>query len=181
MKKLLIVFFISSIFLLGCQNNLNTPTAVVESFFSKYQKLDKDVLNDLEKVINKEKNMNKEQKKIYKSIMERQYQNLSYKISNEEILNNTATIDVEIEVLDYAGTIQHARKYYFEHPEEFNYTIENDSIENTENYINYKLDKLKEVKEKNKYKFTITLTKEDGIWSINKLSDSDIEKIHGLY
>ena len=181
MKKLLVVFFITSIFLLGCQNNLNTPTSTVEQFFSKYQKLDKDVLNDLDKVIKKEKNMNEEQKKIYKTIMERQYQNLSYKISNEEVVNNTATVDVEIEVLDYSGTIKRAKKYYFEHPKEFNYTIENDSLENTENYINYKLEKLSDVKEKNKYELTLTLTKEDNIWSINKLSDSDIEKIHGLY
>ena len=48
MKKLMLVFFLSSIFLLGCQSTLNTPTSIVENFFSKYQKLDKTILSDLE-------------------------------------------------------------------------------------------------------------------------------------
>ena len=125
--------------------------------------------------------MNQEQKKEYKMIMEKQYQNLSYKITNEQIVKNIATVDVEIEVLDYSNTLKKAKKYYYEHPDEFNYTIEEDSIENTNNYINYKLSKLKDVKEKNKYNLTLTLTKENGIWSINQLNETDIEKIHGLY
>ena len=37
----------------------------------------------LEEILEKE-NLNKEQKKKYQAIMEKQYQNLSYKITNEE-------------------------------------------------------------------------------------------------
>jgi len=179
MRKVLVIFFL--LLLCGCQNNLNTPTSSVENFFSKYQKLDKDIIRELDKIIDKEDKMTDKQKKEYKSIMERQYQNLSYKINNENINKDIATVDIEVEVLDYAGTIQRAKKYYFEPPKEFNYTIENDSLENTENYINFKLEKLRDTKEKNKYELTITLTKVDGIWNINKLSETDIQKIHGLY
>ena len=181
MKKNIVIFFLFCIFLLGCENNLNTPTSVVESFFAKYQKLDKDVLSELDKIVDKEKNMSKEQKNTYKTIMEKQYQNLSYKITDEKISKDTATVDVEIEVLDYANTIKIAKKYYFEHPKEFDYTITKDNDENTKNYINYKLEKLKNVKEKNKYELTITLTKEKSVWTINSLNEIDIQKIHGLY
>lgn len=181
MKKLMLVFFLSSIFLFGCQSTLNTPTGIVENFFSRYQKLDKTILSDLDKIVKKDKNMNKQEKDKYKTIMEKQYQNLSYKIKDEKVDKNKAVVDVEIEVLDYANAIYKARKYYFEHPKEFNYSIENNSIENTTNYIDYKLNKLEEVKEKNKYELTITLTKENGLWNIDNISDIDRMKIHGLY
>lgn len=181
MKKLMLVFFLSSLFLFGCQSSLNTPTSIVENFFSKYQKLDKTILKDLDKVVEKDKNMKKEEKTKYKTLMEKQYNNLSYKIKNEKVNKNKAIIDVEIEVLDYANAIYKARKYYFEHPKEFNYTIENNSVENTSNYINYKLKKLDEVKEKNKYEITLTLTKKEGLWSIDEITDIDRMKIHGLY
>lgn len=181
MKKLMLVFFLSSLFLFGCQSSLNTPTSIVENFFSNYQKLDKTILSDLDNVVKKDKNMNKREKDKYKTLMEKQYQNLAYKIKNEKVNKNKAIIDVEIEVLDYANAIYKARKYYFEHPKEFNYTIENDSIENTSNYIDYKLKKLDEVKEKNKYELTITLTKENGLWNLDKITDIDRMKIHGLY
>ena len=49
--------------------------------------------------------MNEEEKKEYKMLLEKQYQNLSYKIKNEEIVGNNATVEVEIEVLDYATSI----------------------------------------------------------------------------
>ena len=181
MKKIMLVFLFSIMFLLGCHNSMNTPTAIVESLFSKYQKLDKTILDDLDKVIEKDKYMNKEEKEKYKTIMEKQYQNLSYKITGEKITKNKATVDVEIEVLDYANTIYKAKKYYYEHPKEFNYTIIEDNIENTSNYIDYKLEKLSDVKDKNKYNLILSLTKENGIWKLDELTDIDRKKIHGIY
>lgn len=102
MKKIIILLLIS-IFLVGCETNFNTPTSKVESFLHKYQNLDKNVLIDLDKYLDKNKTLTKKQKSKYKELLKRQYQNLSYKIKSEETENNTSIVEVEIEVLDYTS------------------------------------------------------------------------------
>ncbi len=173
MKKILVVLFLSIFIIIGCENIVNSPTGVVENYFSNYQKLDKNVIKDLEDTIKKEENMNKEQKEEYKNIIEKQYQNLSYKITNEEVFKKNAVVDVEIEVLDYKTAIYKSTKYFEEHKDQFN--------EKKEKFIDYKIKKLKEVNDKTKYKLTLNLTNNEGIWTIDELSDIDKQKIHGLY
>ena len=120
MKKIL--FFLVSIGLLvftGCTNTLNTPTKRVEEFLGKYQSMDSDVLAQLDNVISDDNTMSDDQKKEYRALMEKQYQNLAYKIKDEKITGDTAVVDVEIEVYDYATSITKSRKYYDEHKDEF--------------------------------------------------------------
>ena len=64
----------------------------------------------------------------------KQYQNLSYKIKSEEIDGNNATVDVEIEVYDYATSITESRKYYSEHRDEF---LDDDNTNNTKDIEAY--------------------------------------------
>ena len=163
MKKIVIVTIMFSLFLFGCEKMMNTPTSKVEDFLSRYQRLDKDVLKELENMVTKEDNMNEEEKKEYKALLEKQYQNLSYKIKKEIIAKDTATVDVEIEVLDYATAISKT----------------NDNCE--ENTIECKLKELKNVNNKVKHEITFTLNQEDGVWTIEKLNDNDVKKLHGLY
>ena len=99
MKKIIIILM-SILSITACSTVKNTPTGAVEEYLSKYQNLNKDVVKELKEAITKEKNMTEKQKKTYQSIIEKQYQNLSYKISNEEVIGNSATVEVEIEVLD---------------------------------------------------------------------------------
>ena len=54
--------------------------------------------------------MTEEEKLEYKKLLEKQYQNLSYKIKKEIIAKDTATVDVEIEVLDYKNAINKSEK-----------------------------------------------------------------------
>ena len=94
MKKLLVIL---SIFLLvGCELN-NTPTKKIEQFLSNYQILHKDVISDLEGVINKT-NYTGEQKEKYKELMKKQYKSLIYEIKEETIDGNKAYVTVQIEV-----------------------------------------------------------------------------------
>lgn len=167
MKKI-IVFTLLLLLLTGCSRNIATPTSKVESFFRDYQNLSDNVLNNLNKRIEKE-NLTKEQKKKYQSIMEKQYQNLSYKITNEEILNDTAIVDVEIEVLNYNYSLANSKKYYEDHKEEI------------KDYNDYKLEELEKVTSKIKYNIKLTLTEFNGVWELNELDDYDLQKIHGLY
>ncbi len=184
--------------LAGCTNTMDTPTSKVEEFLGKYQRLDDDVTSQLDGVLADDKSMSDEQKEEYRAILEKQYQNLSYKIENEEIDGDNATVDVEIEVLDYATTIQKAKEYYDQHKDEIekeadkeqsdNDNVVEDATEGVEEaveesaaYIDYKLKELKSVSDTTTYTLTFYLTKEDGEWKIDDLSDLDLQKIHGLY
>ena len=172
MKKILFLSIFLIILFTGCENVKNTPTAKVENFLSKYQNRDKTVLEELHYVIDKDKTMNDKQKELYKTLLEKQYQYLSYKITNEEIIYDKAIVNIEIEVLDYKDTIKKVEEYYQNHVEEF--PKEND-------YMDFKLQELKKVKSTIQYKMSIHLTKEDNKWKIEDLTSSDRKKIHGLY
>lgn len=201
MKKL-ITICLGLLMLVGCGNALNTPSKKVEEFLGKYQKLDDDVLTQLDVVIDNDTEMNDEQKKNYRSLMERQYQNLSYKITDEKVEDDTATVDVEVEVFDYASSVKKSKEYYDSHKDEFkkeddkniddtnkNDNKDNDNvlddakdaIEGATEYIEYKLKELKNVNDKTTYQMTFNLTKEDGEWKLQDISDTDRQKLHGLY
>ena len=101
--------------------------------------------------------------------MEKQYQNLSYKITDEEIINDTAIVNVEIEVLNYSYSLSNSKKYYEEHKEEI------------KNYNDYKIKELEKVEDKIKYNIVFSLTEFNGVWELNELDKNDLKKIHGLY
>lgn len=221
MKKILIIL-ISFILLTGCGMTANTPTDSVEKFLGKYQSMDSEVLAQLDNVVSGDDTMNDQQKSDYQALMEKQYQNLSYKIKDEEIDGDTATVLVEIEVYDYANSIAESREYYNEHRDEFDTDdiIGNDGSNTTDNntvddegiinggdvdnndeddedndtdlgdvvedildsaFIDFKIKQLKDVTDKAKYEITFHLTKEDDEWIIEDISDTDRQKLHGLY
>lgn len=197
MKK---IFIFSSIMLLllftGCTTN-NGPSKKVEEFMGKYQSMDNDVLAQLDNVVSSDSSMSDEQKKNYKALMEKQYQNMSYKIKNEEVNGDNATVDVEIEVYDYASSVAKSKKYYEEHKEEFaddakknssdekdndnDSNLIKDAIETSSKYIDYKIKELQNVSDKVKYTITFNLHKEDNEWVLDDISDVDRKKLHGLY
>lgn len=192
MKKF---FIIGSLFILlftGCTTT-NTPSKKVEEFLGKYQSMDSDVLTQLDNVVASDNNMSDEQKKDYKLLMERQYQNMSYKIKNEEINGDNATVEVEIEVYDYATSITKSKKYYEEHKDELedndkdttnnndNNNVVEDIIESSSKYIDYKIKQLKDVTDTVKYTITFNLHREDNTWKMDDISDIDRKKLHGLY
>ena len=154
MKKI-IILLLPILFLLGCENTLNTPTSKVESFFKKYQTLDKNVLLDIDNYIDKNNKLTKKQKEEYKEVLKKQYQNLSYKIKNEEVEKDVSIVETEIEVLNYSNI--------------------------NEKDIYKKIEKMKNIEEKKKYEITFYLNKEKGVWVIEKLNDDDYLKINGLY
>ena len=202
MKKKLVVFLsLLVMFVTGCGNdNMNTPTSKVEEFLGRYQSMDSEVLTQLDNVISNDTTMDDDQKKDYRTLMEKQYQNLSYKIKDEEIDGDEAEVLVEIEVFDYANSILESREYYTEHRDEFDdEEIGNDGAD-TDNdgmneegeivggtvytissFITYKIKQLMDVTDKAKYEITFHLNKEDGEWKVEDLTDVDRQKIHGLY
>ena len=177
-----------------------TPTAQVEECLGKYQSMDSDVLTQLDNVISNDTTMDDTQKKDYKSLMEKQYQNMSYKIKDEEINGDKASVLVELEVFDYAGSISESRDYYTEHRDEFDdkemgndgADTDNDgmdeegevvggAVDTISSFITYKIKQLMDVTDKAKYEITFHLNKEDGEWVMEDITDVDRQKIHGLF
>lgn len=181
MKKILLVLM-TILLLTGCKMNMSSPTAKVEETLNNYQKLDNSIDNDLNKMIEKENNYSEEDKKNYRTALERQFQNLSYKIKNEEIDGEKAKVEVEIEVLDYKSSYDKSKKYFLENKDEFiKDDIDEGKVEELSEFITYKIKELSKMEDKVKHNITFDLRKEDKDWVIEDISDENLEKLLGLY
>ena len=180
MKK--IIYFligISIINLVGCGMVENTPTKQVEAFLSRYQTLDKAVLDDLDAVLEKDKSFNSDQKEEYRDIMKEHYKDLTYEVKDEVIDGNNATVPVEIEVTDYSKVLAEAEEYRKNNEDKF--TDENGNYDESK-FNDYRLKKMKETKDKVKYTLELTLTKnENDKWEMDNLTTADEQKLNGTY
>lgn len=175
MKKL-IGFLAAVVLLTGCDLGKkldNTPTKKVENFLNKYQTLNDDVLTSLDNVVSLEEDFNSKQKDRYRDIIKNNYQKMTYKIKEEEIDGDNATVTVEIEVLDYSKILSDADNYRLEHKAEF----EDDQSK----FIDYRLEQLEKAKEKVKYTMDLSLTKVDEEWVLDDLSKENEAKLNGIY
>ena len=165
MKKVFLLGLIVFI-LVGC-SMANTPTAVVENLFSKYQKVDDDIKSGIDSVLD-EQNLTSLHRDRYRKLLESQYKNLSYEIKNETIDGDNALVTVEIEVIDYRNAIS-------------DLTFDS-SIYSKESFDEEKLNRLESVKDKVKYTLELALTKDaDNNWRLNALTNEQIKKIQGMY
>ena len=63
-------------------------------------------------------------------------------------------------------------------PEKFN---DQDGKFSEEKYMDYKIEKMQDVKDTTTHTIDLSLTKKAGIWTVDELSSDDISKLHGLY
>ena len=180
MKK--IFLFFSVLIFTACSFKLgdidNTPTKQVEKYLNSYQSLDKNVVSDLDIVVERETTFNLEQKNKYRSLMKRNFQNMSYTIKEETVNGDSAEVDVEISVYDYYKVNKQADNYLLENKDEFI----KDGVYDEEKFIDYKLDKMSKNTDKVKYTIYFNLSKDDkGEWCLDEVSDADEEKILGIY
>lgn len=166
MKKKLLLFAIPIILLVGC-TMANTPTSKVEDLFTKYQTLDTDINAGIDAVL-EEQNLSNTQKDRYRSILEKQYKNLTYQIKEETIDGNNATVITEIEVIDFKKAISDL--------------VFDSTIYTKQTYDEEKLNRLENAKDKVKYTLELSLTKDDeNEWKLNALTNEEIKKIQGMY
>lgn len=179
MKKIIyLIIGLSLITLIGCQHTENTPTKQVEKFLSKYQTLDKDVLEDLDDTVDNTSSFNEQQKEDYRKLMKNHYKNLKYEIKDEMIDGNRATVVTEIEVNDYSKILKKAEEYRKEYPEKFNDNNKYDE----QKFISYKIDLMKNADETIKYTLELNLTKDNNKnWVLDAITADDEQKINGTY
>ena len=165
MKKKLWLLIIPFL-LLACSMG-NTPTSKVDELFMKYQRLDSDISNGIDSVLD-EQNLTDDHRTRYRKLLENQYRNLSYNVKDEIIDGDNATVVTEIEVIDYRNSIS-------------DLTFDS-TIFTKDSFDELKLDRLEQAKDKVTYTIELNLTKDDeGKWKLNALTNEQIKKIQGMY
>lgn len=178
MKKILLMLVVGIFLVCGCDNLMNTPTKKVELLLNKYQKNEEEVLTQLGDTLLSDTILTVDQKNTYKELMEKQYKNLSYTVKNEAIDGKTAVVEVEIEVYDYNKAIIESENYLLTHQDDF---LDETGNVSTTKYNDYKLEAIKNMKDRVKYTINFTLSKIDEEWMVDDLTDTERLKIHGLY
>ena len=174
MKKILIV--VMSIILLTACASSNTPKAKVESYLGRYISMNEDVVLDMETTIASE-NLSEENRKVYKEVLTRQYEDLKYTVKDESIDGDKATVTVQITVYDLYKSEQASLSHLNMNPEDF---MTNDIVDN-EKYTKYKLEEMKKTTETVDFELEFYLTKENGTWLVEEPDRITLEKIHGFY
>ena len=179
MKKIISTILVLFM-LVGCSFDKmdNTPTKKVETYLNNYQTLNSNVLSELDSIVNEEIMFNNNQKATYRDLLKKHYQDLTYMIKEETVNANKATVEVEIEVNDYTKVLKEAESYKETHKEEF---VDEANEFNEEMFNDYKLGLLKSNKERVKYTLYISLTKKGKEWILDDLTESEQEKILGIY
>ena len=180
MKKILMFLTIAFV-LTGCsltENMDNTPTKQVETYLNNYQTLDSNVLAELDSIVNNEELFDEDQKVTYRDILKKHYQDLTYTIKEETVNGDKATVETEIEVTDYTKSLKEAENYRTTNESEF--IGDNDEFDEVK-FNTYKLNLIKDSKERVKYTIYFSLTKEDGNWKLDNLTETEEEKILGIY
>lgn len=174
MKKI-ISLLVLVLIISGCGNN--TARNAVESYMKKYKTLDSEVLVDMENTIKKE-NLSNEQKEKYRDILKKQYKDLSFEILEEEYDNEVSYVTVKIEVYDLYKAQSDATIYLENNPQEF-YNDNNEYDVNK--FIDYKLERMKDMTSRVDYTITLTVTKENDKYVVENPTENDLRKIHGVY
>lgn len=178
MKKIIGLIIVLLLVVTGCDNLMNTPTKKVEKLLSNYQKLDEDVLKQLDDVISNETILDNNLKNRYQDLMKKQYKDLTYTIKEETIDGNISVVEVEIEVYDYNKAIKEAEEYLLKNSSEFKNSV--DDVD-TSKYNEYKIKLMEDMKERITYTINFTLSKVEDKWIVDDLTETERSKIHGLY
>jgi len=179
-KYLLIILSLIFIFVTGCSMGKmdNTPTKQVEKLLKAYQTKDDIVITQMNTTVDNDPTLTTDQKLKYKDILTRQYTDMNYKIKDEVINGDEATVTAQIEVYDYYKVVSEAENYLATNPTQF---ATSDGAYDNNMYLDYKFNQMDKATDKVTYTIDFKVKKIDKEWQVEDLSDIDREKIHGLY
>lgn len=174
-KILLVVFFCFS--LAGCGCMKKTAKGAVQDYLNQYKNLSSNVISDMDNVIDDE-NLTDSQKEKYRDVLKKQYQDLKYDIVSEKYDGDNATVEVKITVYDLYKVQKDANDYLTNNGDEF----KENGVFSNDLFMDYKLDKMKKAADTIEYNITFNVTKDEkGNYKVVDVSNSDLEKIHGVY
>lgn len=174
MKKILSILLILFA-LIGC-NMMNNPSKKVEEFLMSYQTLSDDVVSDLE-LSSEIENLSQDNKTIYMDAMQRNYKNLKYEITNEQINGDDAVVTTKIIVYDLYKVMKESNDYLTDNSSEF----ENNGVYDQNKYREYELKEMLKTNYTVDYTIDFYLTKVDDEWILTEPDNVVKEKIHGIY
>ncbi len=175
--KLLLV--VCAVFMLvGCGVMKKSAKGAVEDFLNQYKNLSSNVIAQSNEVV-EEENLTEEQKEVYRDILQKQYKDLKYEITNEEYNGDTALVEAKITVYDLYKVQKSANEYLAAHSGEFN---DDTGTFSNEIFMDYKLDTMQKAKDIVEYTIMFKVSKdEDGNYKVLDLTHEDLQKIHGIY
>lgn len=171
------IYLILLLIISGCALTSEKASDAVKEYLSKYNQKNDAILVQLDALI-EEENLSEKQSKTYKEIMEKQYEDLKYKIEEEAYDGDEATIVTKITVYDLYKAQKEAENYKMSHSEEF---LNENKVYDASKFLDYKLEKMKKNTEKIEYTINFKVVKKEGKWIIEKVETEDLEKIHGIY
>lgn len=180
MKKFLgiVLVMIMSVTLVGCGCMKKSAKGAVEDFLNQYRSLSSNVISDMDDVVDKE-NLSDTQKEKYRDILKKQYKDLKYTVTNEEYDGDNAIVKAKITVYDLHKVQKEANDYLNNNADKFkdeNGTFSNDL------FMDYKLENMHKSTETVEYTIDFKVTKDEkGNYRVTDLSETDLEKIHGIY
>ena len=175
-KRYWVACLLLLIIVTGCTLG-NTPTSKVEELLKRYNSNADVVKTELGDYLSS-LNLDEENQKGYEGVYLRQYSDMTYQIKDETIDGNTATVTVQVKVYDYYTAEQDINSYVSSHQNEF---YGDDNIYSSEKALKYRIDELKKVSDKVEYTLDFTLTKVNNVWTVDTLTNEQLEKIHGTY
>lgn len=174
-RKRLIIVLLLLICLTGCAFG-SSPKSRVENLLNKYQMNASDVKSELDDFLNT-LSIDTDFKEDYRKVYEKQYSDLKYKIKDETIDGDKATVKAEIEVYDYYKAENDASSYIAANPNEFN----EDGVYSVKKGLEYKIKQYTNSSDRVTYTIDFTLTKNNNKWTIDPLTDDELAKLHGTY
>ena len=179
MKKIskLLVVGVLLLSLVGCGCMKKTARGAVQDYLNQYRNLSANVISDMDTVIDNE-NLTDNQKEKYRSILKKQYQDLKYDIVSEKYDGDPAVVEAKIKVYDLYKVQKEANDYLTTHNDEFMLN----GVYSSDLFMDYKLDKMNKTNDTIEYNIVFNVTKDEkGNYKVVDLSNSDLEKIHGVY
>lgn len=161
----------------GCKSDTSAKE-VVSNYLNSYTNYTKDVENELDKIVDNELDLSSDAKKIYRKIMKKQYKDLEYTILSEEYDDDKALVTVRIKVYNLLEAENEVTKYLSKNLKDF-YNERNEF--DNEKYILYKLNYLYNYDKKINFNIVFFLNYNDKEWNLVQPTDSDLEKLHGIY
>ena len=105
------------------------------------------------------------------------YFNENGSVEFENINGEMATVTVDVDVYDYYKVESDVASYISSNQNEFS----DNGIYNANKGLMYKIDKLSTASDRVTHTLVFHLTKVDDKWTVDNLSNEDLEKIHGVY